>query len=83
MSVYGRSVSVDIDANDVLDELSFEEIVGYVEDKYSGKTVEINRFNTIDNDSLINYLVTEYHRGPYSDFDFNKFFQKVGINANH
>lgn len=32
----------------------------------------------IDDDTIMDYLVEEYDRGAFSDFDFNLFFEKIG-----
>jgi hypothetical protein len=33
----------------------------------------------VDEDDIIDYLADEYHRGSFSNFDFKKLFEKMGI----
>jgi hypothetical protein len=80
-------IYVDIDAEDFLSRISDEDLIDYVVNELDNNEIreklgekeqtDYNKFS--DTDELMEYLVDEYHRDSFSDFPFDKFFEKINV----
>jgi hypothetical protein len=71
------SIEVDVDVNDVLNTLTIQNIADHLESRTA--LDERSAIAAIKSEYMMDYLVDEYHRGSFSDFDFEKLFDKIGV----
>jgi hypothetical protein len=74
---------VEVDLYDVLDNAEESDIIDYVVDNLDHDEIR-SKLNGDDSTSydqgeLMDYLVNEYFRGAFSDFDFDKFFDRIDV----
>ena len=80
----GKRITVSVDIDEVIIGASDSDLIDYVVDELDHdeilKKMNINLEDDpsyVNKDILMEYLVTEYHRGAFSEFDFKIFFKKI------
>lgn len=78
---------VEVDVDDVLSQMSDDELIDYVCDEIDNDTLRErlnleNELSYFSSDEIIEYLYEEHMRGAFSDIDFKKLFDKLGLNVN-
>lgn len=86
MSLGEYEVINTIDISDVLETVSDEDLLDYIEHNFPSSDLE-ERFRVDEEpvslsdfhgNEIVEFLVDEYHRGAFSHIDFDKFFEKIG-----
>jgi hypothetical protein len=79
-------VDVDVDVNDVLAEIDDDELLKYVIEEFSKETI-IEKLNDhhgygttkTSDEEIVDYIISEYHRRPFTNINFKKLFEGLGI----
>jgi hypothetical protein len=78
VSVEVDGEEVEVDVSDVLEQLYEEDVMEYFDVDYKDNDEEADVADFTE-DAIIDYLKDEFHRGAFSDFNFNKLFEAIGI----
>jgi hypothetical protein len=81
----GGSVEISTGISVPLEEVLTEIPLKYISDHLETRLVnhEFEALATIHGTSLMEYLVEEYQRGSFSDFDFSELFKRLKLNISY